>query len=125
MKKLFILLVNTDPDHADEVAAPFYMAAAAAALGAQVEIAFVGRSAKLAMADVATRIVTRVGDSTHGEQTLYDFIRMAAEQGVRFVVCSQARQTLQGALIAEIEDTVGAAWMMSRALDDDTVTLSF
>ena len=121
MKKLFILLVNTDPDHADEVAAPFYMAAAAAALGAEVDIAFAGRSARLALADVATRIVTH----EEGGQTLYDFIRMAAEQGVRFVVCSQARQALDGALIDEIDETVGAAWMMARALDDDTVTLSF
>lgn len=121
MKKLFILLVNTDPDHADEVAAPFYMAAAAAALGAEVEIAFAGRSARLAVADVATRMATR----DEGGQTLYDFIRMAAGQGVRFVVCSQARRNLEGALIAEIDETVGAAWMMARALDDDTVTLSF
>lgn len=50
---------------------------------------------------------------------------MAAEQGVRFVVCSQARHALDGALIDEIEETVGAAWMMARALDPDTVTLSF
>ncbi len=125
MKKLFILLVNTDPDHADEVAAPFYMAAAAAALGATVEVAFAGRSARLALADVATRIVTHAGDQAQGGHTLYDFIRMAAEQGVRFVVCSQARQSMTGALIDEIEETVGAAWMMERALADDTVTLSF
>ncbi len=121
MKRLFVLLTNTDPDHADEVAAPFYMAAAAAALGADVEVAFAGRSAKLAVADVATRLVTQEA----GGRTLHDFIAMAAEQGVRFVVCSQARAHLDGPLIGEITDTVGAAWMMERALDEGTVTLTF
>lgn len=97
------------------------MAAAAAALGADVEVALAGRSARLALADVADRLVTRDG----ADRTLRDFIKMAAEQGVRFVVCAQAREGLSGPLIDEVADIVGAAWMMERALDDGTVTLSF
>ena len=97
------------------------MAAAAAALGADVEVCFAGRSARLAVADVATRLVTH----EEGGRTLYDFIRMAAEQGVRFVVCSQAKANIDQPLIDEVTEIVGAAWMMERALDDATVTLSF
>lgn len=119
--KLFIILVNTDPTNPAEVSAPFFQATVAAAMEYEVEILLSGRTAELARRGAAEKIVMPPG----GGRTLYDFIRDAHEAGVVLKICTPALEAVGEDLIPEISETVGGAYVISEAMNDDTVTLTY
>lgn len=119
--KLLVVLVNTDPSRPAEAGAPFFLASVAAAMEYEVELAFSGGAAALAQRGVASAMYIREGSS----KSVYDFIRDAHRAGVSFKVCNPAVELFSNDLIPEIDETVGGAWLISRAMDDDTVTFTF
>lgn len=119
--KLFIILVNTDPANPAEVSAPFFQATVAAAMEYEVEIVLSGRTAEVARRGVAEKILIPPG----GTRTLYDFIRDAHEAGVVLKICTPALEAVGDDLIPEIGETVGGAYVISEAMNDDTVTLTY
>lgn len=119
--KLLVVLVNTDPSRPAEAGAPFFLATVAAAMEYTVEVAFSGGSAALAQRGVAERMFIREDSG----KSVYDFIRDAHRAGVRFKVCNPAVELFNGELIPEIDETVGGAYLISEAMDDDTVTFTF
>lgn len=124
MNKLAILLWSTSLDRPDLAAAPFVYAAAAAALDAEVEIHFAGRSVTLLIAGEAERHSA----SGRGGRSVYDFMQDAARGGARFVACSMAwaEYVPTGAqTIPEFSGQAGATAFVARSLDPEWRTLVF
>ena len=119
--KLLIVMVNTDPQNPSELGAPFFQATVAAAMEYDVELVLTGRAGELAIKGVAEGIVS--ADDEH--KTIYDVIREAHDAGVKFKICTPTQEMWGDDLIPEIEETVGAAYLISEAMDDATVTFTY
>ena len=120
-EKLLIVMVNTDPRNGSELGAPFFQATVAAAMEFEVEVILTGRAGELAKKGVAENLVVQEGSS----KSVYDFIKDAAEAGVHFKVCTPTLDLWGDDLIPEIEETVGGAYVISEAMDDDTVSFTY
>jgi len=119
--KLLIVMVNTDPSSAAELGAPFFQATVAAAMEYDVEVILTGRSGELAVKGVAENLFVQEGSP----KSVYEFIKDAHEAGVVFKVCTPTLELWGDDLIPEIEETVGGAYVISEAMDDDTVTFTY
>jgi predicted peroxiredoxin len=119
--KLLIVMVNSDPANPTELGAPFFQATVAAAMEFEVEVILSGRAGELAKKGVADKLFHREGD----EKSIYDFIKDAHEAGVVFKVCTPTLDLWGDDLIPEIHETVGGAYLISEAMDDDTVTFTY
>lgn len=119
--KLLIIMVNTDPSNPSELGAPFFQATVAAAMEFEVEVVLTGRAGELAKKGVAENIYIQA-DS---DKSVYDFIKDASEAGAVFKVCTPTLDLWGDDLIPEIEETVGGAYVISEAMDNDTVTFTY
>ncbi|HVC10827.1 MAG TPA: DsrE/DsrF/DrsH-like family protein [Burkholderiales bacterium] len=119
--KLMIVMVNTDPKNGSELGAPFFQASVAAAMEYEVEVILTGRSGQLAIKGVAEKLHVKEGSP----KSVYDFIKDAHEAGVKFKVCTPTLDLWGEDLIPEIEETVGGAYVISQAMDDDVVTFTY
>ena len=119
--KLLIVMVNTDPSNASELGAPFFQATVAAAMEYEVEVILTARAGELAIKGVAENLHVQAGST----KTVYDFMKDAHEAGVKFKVCTPTLELWGKDLIPEIEETVGGAYVISKAMDDDTVTFTY
>ena len=119
--KLMIVMVNTDPRNGAELGAPFFQAAVAAAMEYEVEIVLTGRAGELAVKGVAENLYVKEGSS----KSVYDSMKDAHEAGVKFKVCTPTLDLWGKDLIPEIEETVGGAYVISQAMDDDVVTFTY
>ncbi len=118
--KLLIIMVNTDPNNGSELGAPFYQATVAAAMEYEVEIVLSGRTAALAKPGVAEKLFVQ-----DGGKSVYEFIKDAHEAGVIIKVSAPALEQWSNDLIPEISETVGEAYVISEAMNDDTVTFTY
>ena len=119
--KLLIIMVNTDSSNSSELGAPFFQATVAAAMEFEVEVVLTGRAGELAKRGVAEKIFIQPGST----KSVYDFIKDAHEAGVKFKVCTPTLDLWGEDMIPEIEETVGGAYVISEAMDDDTVTFTY
>jgi predicted peroxiredoxin len=119
--KLMIVMVNTDPRNGAELGAPFFQATVAAAMEYEVEVVLTGRAGELAVKGVAEKLHVKEGSP----KSVYDFIKDAHEAGVKFKVCTPTLELWGEDLIPEIEETVGGAYVISQAMDDDVVTFTY
>ena len=119
--KLIIIMVNTDPSNPSELGAPFFQATVAAAMEFEVEVILTGRSGELAKKGVAENLFVQEGS----DKSVYAFMQDAHEAGVVFKVCTPTLDLWGDDLIPEIEETVGGAYVISEAMDDDTVTFTY
>ncbi|PWV60529.1 DsrE family protein [Plasticicumulans acidivorans] len=117
--KLLFILTNADPSDAAVLNAVFAQAAVAAAMEYDVEMVLTGRSGALAQRAFANEVSVGKGRSA------YDLLRDAAEAGVKFKICTQTQERLTGEMIPEIAEVVGGAYIISEAMDDDTVTFTY
>src|SRR5579859_6424882 len=79
-KRLLIILVNTDPRNVEELGAPFYYAAVAAAMDYEVDVLCTATAGKLMFSGVAEKLTIKQGDP----MTVYGWIKEAHGQGARF-----------------------------------------
>ena len=119
--RLMIVMVNTDPRSPTELGAPFFQATVAAAMEYEVEVILTARAGELAIKGVAEKLRMQEGSP----RTVYDFIKDAHEAGVKFKVCTPTLELWGNELIPEIEETVGGAYVITQAMDDDTVTFTY
>ena len=119
--KLMIIMVNTDPRNGSELGAPFFQATVAAAMDYQVEVILTGRAGELAKKGVAEKLYVKEGSP----KSVYDFIKDAHEAGVKFKVCTPTLDLWGSDLIPEIDETVGGAYVIQQAMDDDVVTFTY
>ncbi len=120
-KKLLIILANSDPKNAEELAAPLFQATVAAAMSHDVEIVITGNTGKLAIMDHADSL--EINHETH--RTIYDVIQEAHKAGVIFKVSAPTISVWGKDLIPEIDESVGTAYIIKEAMDDETVTFTY
>jgi uncharacterized protein len=119
--KLMIIMVNTDPRDGPELGAPFFQAAVAAAMEYEVEVIMTGRAGELAKKGVAEKLYVKEGSP----KSVYDFIKDAHEAGVKFKVCTPTLDLWGEDLIPEVDETVGGAYVIQQAMDDNVVTFTY
>lgn len=120
-KKLLIIMANSDPARPEGFYAPLFQATVAAAMSHEVEVVFTGLSGSLAVEGKAEQVELNI--ETH--RNMHDVIREAHRAGVVFKVCTPSLSMWGENLIPEVEETVGAAYVVSEAMDDDTVTFTY
>ncbi len=119
--KLLIVMHNSSPEEPAALAAALSQAAVAAAMEYDVEVVLSGPAGRIAVPGVAAALKERES----GSRTIYDMIREAFEAGAVFKVCGAVLERWGDELIPEISETVGAAYLVSEAMDDDTLTLTY
>lgn len=119
--RLLIVLANSDPENPEEFSAPLFQAMVAAAMSHKVEVVFTGLSGILAVSGHAANVILNVQE----HRTVYDVIKEAHTAGVVFKVCSPTLEMWGKELIAEIDETIGAAYIIEEAMNDDTVTFTY
>jgi len=120
-KKLLIVMSNSDPVNPEECYAPLFQATIAAALSHEVEVILTGISGQLAISGNAEKV--EINLDTHS--TLYDVIQEAYQAGVSFKACNTSLKMAGEGLIPEVEEKVGAAYVIDEAMDDNTVTFTY
>lgn len=122
--KVAILLWAADPEQPHLCATPFFHAAAAAAMDAEVEMYFTSRSVRLLVKGVAESLYT----GPRQRETVYAFMQRAAEHGAKFYACSQAMEEHSVAasdFIPEVTGMAGAAVYMARCMDEHWIALTY
>ena len=119
--KLLIILVNTDPRNGAELGAPFFQATVAAAMEYDVEIILTGSSGQLAKRGFAENLYLQEGTS----KSVYDIMQEAHRAGAVFKVCTPTLELWGDDLIPEVSETVGGAYVISEAMDDNVVTFTY
>lgn len=119
--KLLIVMANADPEKPAALGAPFFQATVAAAMEYEVEVIFTGLSGKLAINGVADQLRMK----PDSDKTIYDIMKDAFNTGVKFKICTPALDLWGDDLIPEISETVGGAYLVSEAMDEDTVTFTY
>ena len=119
--KLMIVMVNTDPRNGSELGAPFFQATVAAAMDYEVEVILTARAGELAIKGVAEKLFIKEGSP----KSVYDFIKDAHDAGVHFKVCTPTLDLWGNDLIPEIEETVGGAYVIQQAMEDNVVTFTY
>src|SRR5437667_7562160 len=76
-QRLLIVLVNTDPRNVEELGAPFYYAAIAAAMDYEVDVLCTATAGKLLLKGVAEKPSVKPGDP----KTIYERIKEPHDQG--------------------------------------------
>jgi predicted peroxiredoxin len=123
-QRLLIVLVNTDPRNVEELGAPFYYAAIAAAMDYEVDVLCTATAGKLLLKGVAEKLCVKPGDP----KTIYDWIKEAHDQGARFWACPANLELFDKAdsdLIPECKGLMGAATMMQQIMDGECRVLTF
>jgi predicted peroxiredoxin len=123
-QRLLIVLVNTDPRNVEELGAPFYYAAIAAAMDYEVDVLCTATAGKLLLKGVAEKLCVKPGDP----KTVYDWIKEAHDQGARFWACPANLELFDKAesdLIPECKGLMGAATMMQQIMDGECRVLTF
>ena len=123
-RRLLIVLMNTDPRNVEELAAPFYYAAVAAAMDHQVDMICTATAGRLMLKGVAQALHVKPGDP----KTVYDWIKEAHDQGARFWACPANLELFdksESDLIAECSGLMGAAAMIQDIMDGECKVLTF
>lgn len=121
MKKLLIILLDTDPFDATTLATIFAQATVAAAMEFEVELLLTGQCWVLARESMARTIAV----ADHGDQSLTELFNDAHEAGVIIKVCPPPNSKWSDELLACVEETVGNTYIISEAMSDDTVTFTY
>ncbi len=120
-KKLLIIMSNSDPAQPEGCYAPLFQATIAAALSHDVEVVFTGCAGKLAIADNAEN--SEINLESH--RTIYDIIKEAHTAGVSFKACNTSLKMAAEEMIPEVEERVGAAYVIGEAMDENTITFTY
>ncbi|MGA7327121.1 MAG: DsrE family protein [Rhodomicrobium sp.] len=123
-RKLLIILLNTDPRNPEELGAPFYHAAVAAAMDYEVDVVCTATAGKLLKKGVASAIHIKPGHP----KTVYDWIREAHEHGARFWCCPANLDLFdltEDDLIPECSGVMGAAHMLNGLMSDEYRVLTY
>jgi predicted peroxiredoxin len=123
-KRLLIVLMNTDPRNVEELGAPFYYAAVAAAMDYEVDVLCTATAGKLMLKGVAEALNIKAGDP----KTVHDWIKEAHDHGARFWACPANLELLdktESDLIPECKGLMGAAAMIQDIMDGECRVLTF
>ena len=123
-RRLLVVLVNTDTRNPEELGAPFYQAAVAAAMDIETDIVCTATAGRLLLKGVADGLVIKPGSP----RTVGDFIRDAHAAGARLWACPanlDLFDATEADLIPECGGLMGAAAMMQIVMADGTRVLTY
>jgi predicted peroxiredoxin len=123
-QRLLIVLVNTDPRNVEELGAPFYHAAVAAAMDYEVDVVCTASAGRLMMKGVAEKLHIKKGNA----RTVYDWIKEAHGQGARFWACPANLALFdltESDLIPECQGLMGATPMIRGIMDGECRVLTY
>ena len=123
-QRLLIILVNSDPRNVEELGAPFYYAAVAAAMDYEVDVLCTATAGKLMFVGVAEHLTIKPGNP----MTVYDWIKEAHGQGARFWACPANLELFdkkETDLVPECSGFMGAAGMIQSVMDGEYRVLTF
>jgi predicted peroxiredoxin len=123
-QRLLILLVNTDPRNVEELGAPFYYAAVAAAMDYEVDVLCTATAGKLMFKGIAENLTIKQGEA----MTVYGWIKEAHGQGAKFWACPANLELFdktEADLIPECSGVMGAAAMIQGVMDGTCRVLTF
>ncbi len=123
-QRLLIVMLNTDPRNVEELGAPFYHAAVAAAMDYRVDVVCTAAAGKLMMKGVAEGIHIKPGHP----KTVYDWIKEAHDQGAKLWACPanlELYDISEADLIPECSGMMGAAAMMQDIMDGECRVLTY
>ena len=123
-RRLLIVMLNTDPRNVEELGAPFYHAAVAAAMDYQVDVVCTAAAGKLMMKGVAETLHVKAGHP----KTVYDWIKEAHDQGAKLWACPanlELYDISEEDLIPECSGMMGAAAMIQDIMDGDCRVLTY
>ena len=123
-KKLIVVMANSDPRNGEELGAPIFQAALAAAMGYDVEVMCTGTAGKLMRRGVAEQLYLKPGAA----KSVYDFIKEAHDAGVRFLCCSPALDLFEmhkEDLFPECDRVVGGAALIEAVMEQDSKVLTY
>lgn len=123
-RRLLIVMVNTDPRNPEELGAPFYHAAIAAAMDYEVDVICAATAGKLMIRGVAEKLHVKQGHP----RTVLDWIRDAHGEGARFWACPANLDLFEVSeedLIEECSGMMGAAAMIADIMDGDCRVLTY
>ncbi len=123
-KKLIIIMANTDPRNGEELGAPIFQAAVAAAMSYEVEVICTATASKLMKKGVPEKLFVKQGAS----RSIYDFIKDAHAAGVKFYCCSPGLDLFdmqKEDLIPECAGIVGAAHFIDEIMTGNSKVLTY
>ena len=123
-RKRLVVLANTDPRNGEELGAPFYHAAIAAAMDYEVDVVCTATAGKLMFKGVAEKIHVKPGHP----KTVYEWIREAHDHGARFWACPANLDLFdvkESDLIPECSGMMGAADMIERIMGDEYRVMTY
>ncbi|MGE0119487.1 MAG: DsrE/DsrF/DrsH-like family protein [Dongiaceae bacterium] len=123
-RKLVIVLVNTDPRNGEELGAPFFHAAVAAAMNFDVQVICAATAGRLMRKGVAEKLTVKAG----ADKTVYDFIRDAHRHGAKFYACPANLDLFdmtESDLIPECTGLMGSAAMIAQIMEEDCRVLTY
>jgi len=123
-ERLIIVLASTDPRNNEELGAPFYHAAVAAALDYKVDVICLASAGRLLRKGVAETHFLKPGNP----KTVYDWIKDAHGHGARFWACPANLELLdmsEADLIPECSGLMSATAMIQDIMDGDCRVLTY
>ena len=123
-RRLLIVLMNTDPRNVEELGAPFYHAAVAAALDYQVDIVCTATAGRLLCKGVAASLFVKPGNP----KTVYDWIKEAHKLGAKLWACPANLDLFDVAeddLIPECAGLMSATAMIRDIMEGDCRVLTY
>lgn len=122
--RLLIVLVNSDPRNGEELGAPFYQAAVAAALGYQVDVVCTATAGRLLRRGVAEALEVKRGSG----HSVYGFIQEAHRHGARFWACPANLELFDmtpADLIPECAGMMSTTQMITDLMDGECRVLTY
>lgn len=122
--RLLIVLLNTDPRNPEELGAPFYHAAVAAAMDYDVDVVCTATAGRLMVKGVAEAIRIK----PDSDKTVYDWIKDAHDHGAKFWACPANLELFDIAendLIPECAGMMGAAAMIRDVMEGECRVLTY
>lgn len=120
-EKLIVIILNSALEANTELYEPIYHATVAASMDYKVEVIFSGRAGELAIRGVAKKIASPMKP----DETIYDLIKEAYQNGVVFKVSKFVVQKWGDNLIAEISEVVSSSYIVDEIMNQQSTTLSY
>ncbi len=120
-EKLLVVVTNSDPRNPCEIIEPIYNATVAASMDYSVELIFSGKAGEILVSGVAEEVPTLKDD----EESIYTLLQNAHEAGVQIKASKHLQVRWGDNLIPEVDDIVGAGYLISSVMSNMTETLSY